>query len=187
SYRQPFICPEGAFSYYVRPGDTLYKIALKFNTTVPNIIAVNNLPNPNMLYVNQQLCIPKVPLTTPCSLMLMARTDVTSSIRLSGNGVMHIGPAGESAFSVVATLPTPTELNLQRYDVYLLTSPTSSGGVSKQLQPVPNNTNLWAARIDGLEPYNISRNSVVYISGSSSQFPPPGERILLEGSMQNCK
>jgi LysM repeat protein len=187
-YRQPFVCPPGAISYFVRPGDTLYKIALKFNTTVENLIASNpQLPNPNLIFINQQLCIPNVPLRTPCSIILNSKPDVVSSIRMSAAGLIHTGPNGELSLSIMATLPAPSELSLQRYDIYLLTDPPS--GVSKQLHSVPNNTNLWATRIDDLEPYIISQNSIIYISGSptESAFPPPGDRILLEGSLKNCR
>ena len=45
-------------SYTVRPGDTLYAIALRYNTTVDAIVALNNLPNPNLIQVGQVLRIP---------------------------------------------------------------------------------------------------------------------------------
>lgn len=49
--------------YFVKPGDTLWKIAKKFNSTVQEIQDVNNIENANKIYVGQQLYIPKyVPL-----------------------------------------------------------------------------------------------------------------------------
>lgn len=48
-------------TYIVQPGDTLYKIARKFNTTVQAILAVNNIPNPNLIYPGQLLEIPEEP------------------------------------------------------------------------------------------------------------------------------
>jgi len=45
--------------YVVQAGDTLGKIALRFGTTVAAIVAVNDLPNSDMLGIGQQLIIPK--------------------------------------------------------------------------------------------------------------------------------
>ena len=45
-------------NYIVQPGDTLYKIALKNNTTVAAILSVNKLVNPNILNVGMPLAIP---------------------------------------------------------------------------------------------------------------------------------
>ena len=50
-------------SYVVSPGDTLYSIAKKFDTTVDNLKKANNLTN-NMLSVGQKLIIPLVEDTT---------------------------------------------------------------------------------------------------------------------------
>lgn len=48
--------PTTTVTYTVVPGDTLYSIARKFNTTVNNIKSLNNLSN-NLLVVGQQLLI----------------------------------------------------------------------------------------------------------------------------------
>lgn len=42
----------------VRKGDTLNKIARDYNTTVEELVALNNIPNPNLIYINQILKIP---------------------------------------------------------------------------------------------------------------------------------
>lgn len=45
--------------YVVRKGDTLWKLAKRFNTTVQNIAAINNIENPDLIYPNQKLIIVK--------------------------------------------------------------------------------------------------------------------------------
>jgi hypothetical protein len=47
----------GCSVYVVQPGDTLGGIARRFGTTVDAIVADNNLANPNMLSVGQELLI----------------------------------------------------------------------------------------------------------------------------------
>lgn len=44
--------------YVVRRGDTLTQIALRFNTTVNILVKLNNIPNPNLIYIGQRLIVP---------------------------------------------------------------------------------------------------------------------------------
>ncbi|MBI2845532.1 MAG: LysM peptidoglycan-binding domain-containing protein [Chloroflexi bacterium] len=44
--------------YVVEEGDTLWDIALQFGVTVEELIAANNLPDPDSLAVGQELIIP---------------------------------------------------------------------------------------------------------------------------------
>jgi murein DD-endopeptidase MepM/ murein hydrolase activator NlpD len=44
--------------YVVQAGDTLFAIALRFNLSVAEIAAANNLSNANLIFVGQQLVIP---------------------------------------------------------------------------------------------------------------------------------
>ena len=44
--------------YVVRPGDTLYRIGLRYGTTYTEIARVNQISNPRLIYPGQQLCIP---------------------------------------------------------------------------------------------------------------------------------
>ena len=45
--------------YFVKPGDTLWKIAKKFRSTISDIARVNGIEDENKIYVGQQLYIPK--------------------------------------------------------------------------------------------------------------------------------
>ena len=45
--------------YFVKPGDTLWKIAKKFRSTVDDIVRVNEIEDENKVYASQQLYIPK--------------------------------------------------------------------------------------------------------------------------------
>ncbi len=49
--------PASSISYTVVAGDNLSAIASKFNTTVSNLCSLNNINNPNLIYVGQVLKI----------------------------------------------------------------------------------------------------------------------------------
>jgi LysM repeat protein len=58
--RPPKKC-DGQF-YTIRPSDTLFSIARKFNVTVDQILAANpQIINPNIIFVGQVICIPDAP------------------------------------------------------------------------------------------------------------------------------
>ena len=44
--------------YFTKPGDTLWKIAKKFKSTVGSIVKLNNIENENFIDVGKQLFIP---------------------------------------------------------------------------------------------------------------------------------
>jgi LysM repeat protein len=50
--------PAPGRTYVVQPGDTLYMIAVRFDTTVEALMVTNNLSNANMLHVGQVLVLP---------------------------------------------------------------------------------------------------------------------------------
>ena len=47
----------GAVIYMVQKGDSLWKIAKKYRTTVADIVAVNEIENPELIYPGQKLLI----------------------------------------------------------------------------------------------------------------------------------
>lgn len=51
----------GTIEYKVVKGDSLYTIARAFNTTIENILKFNNIPNTNIIYVDQVIVIPLSP------------------------------------------------------------------------------------------------------------------------------
>jgi LysM repeat protein len=56
----PEVTPDaaGATTYIVQPGDSLYRIAVRNDTTVSAIVSLNNLRNRNVIYTGQRLLLP---------------------------------------------------------------------------------------------------------------------------------
>ena len=46
-------------TYVVKPGDTLFSLAVRFGTTTYALQIANRLPNPNFIYPGQTLVIPR--------------------------------------------------------------------------------------------------------------------------------
>lgn len=82
AYRQQ--CPSGSVPYIVREGDTLYAIALNYNTLVQNIIDANPGINPYSLRVGQQICVPLTvqiyPSCTTTNYYVVRKGDTLQSI-----------------------------------------------------------------------------------------------------------
>jgi len=54
-------CVTAAFAetiYTVKSGDSVSKLAIRFSTSVEELVALNNLKNPDLIYVGQQLKLP---------------------------------------------------------------------------------------------------------------------------------
>ena len=51
------ISSNNSLYYTVKNGDTLSQIAKNYNTTVNNLVKLNNIKNPNLIYVNQKIKI----------------------------------------------------------------------------------------------------------------------------------
>ena len=51
--------PYSMVIYFVKPGDTLWKIAKRYRSTVADIARINDIENPSKISVGMQLFIPK--------------------------------------------------------------------------------------------------------------------------------
>ncbi|MDL1899993.1 LysM peptidoglycan-binding domain-containing protein [Anaerolineae bacterium CFX9] len=61
----PLLASAQATTYVVQRGDTLLRIAVRYNTTVQAIAAANNIYNPNHIYAGQVLVIPSAVVNPP--------------------------------------------------------------------------------------------------------------------------
>lgn len=75
-------CPGGTV-YTIRPGDSLFSLAQRFNTTVQAITAANPGIDPTNLQLGQRICIPVAPTPSPCP-----------------GGFLYTIRAGETFFSI---------------------------------------------------------------------------------------
>lgn len=66
--------------YYVVKGDTLSGIAFKYNVNLDDLVKINNISNPNLIFINQKLLITKNDKT---NIYIVKPGDTLSSIALN--------------------------------------------------------------------------------------------------------
>ena len=76
-------------TYTVRKGNTLFGIANFFGTTVDKILSVNNIADPNMIYVGQTIAVP-------------VDTEVE-------NGYIYVTRPGDTLWSIAQKFGTTVE------------------------------------------------------------------------------
>ncbi len=75
-------CPGGTI-YTIRPGDSYFGLARRFNTTVAALMAANPGVDPRNLQIGQRICIPVPPAEEPCP-----------------GGFLYVIRAGDTFFSI---------------------------------------------------------------------------------------
>ena len=77
-------CPLGSSPYIIRTGDTLFRLASRYGTTVEAIIAINPGLDPNSLQVGRIICIPTIAPPVPSC----------------PGGFLYVIRAGDTLFSI---------------------------------------------------------------------------------------
>ncbi|VGO21053.1 LysM peptidoglycan-binding domain-containing protein [Pontiella sulfatireligans] len=81
---EPYVPPASSESftevYIVQKGDVLSQLAVDFDTTVPRLVSMNGLSNPDVLYVGQELRVPAGRSSSPAT-----TKKSTSSVKKGGS------------------------------------------------------------------------------------------------------
>lgn len=88
---------DGCTWYNVQAGDTLSKIGARFGASVADLAATNHIPNPDLIFAGQRLCIP----STASAGSSSTNGPVTNGPVTNG---ANVRASGEAAF-VAAALP----------------------------------------------------------------------------------
>lgn len=75
--------------YVVQRGDTLASIARRYNTTIGVLMQLNNISNPNIIYVGQQLLIPDNKPGSSYQLYTVQRGDTLKNIATRYNSTVN--------------------------------------------------------------------------------------------------
>lgn len=133
-----------ANTYVVQRGDTLYGIAQRFGTTVPILVSLNNIRNPNLIFIGQVLCLPDqlTPEPPPSQLVLEVTYEFTPTedelrwplARAGRVGKRVVYPlAGIEAFQAV----------------------TDTTDLIPEVEDDDDSTVLWVTRLVGIPDYTL--------------------------------
>jgi LysM repeat protein len=167
-----------AATYTVRPGDTLGAIANANNTTVAELVRLNNILNPNQIYVGQALKLPE---------QSAPPKAVTYTVK-AGDTLGGIAAAHKTTVTELVKLNNLTNPNLVRVGQILT---VSGSAIAPVRYTVAAGDSLWliakkyGSTVDKLaaannlsSPYTLFIGQVLVISGGSqAPAPKPGGAV----------
>lgn len=190
--RLPINCLEGFHGRYtVVSGDTMYIIARQFNVNLAVLINANShIPNPNLIYPGDVLCVPSR-LSFPCCTILLQYAPHSMPAGPVGVVLIRevISEAGyHHTLSILAYgLPDPAYFG--PYDCYeAFIGIPDIGGYGFRLFPTPNSGEDIAAGWVGtlvIGPFLTTATTIFVrpISLSTTEVPGP---TVFEGSLSSC-
>ncbi len=95
-----------ALTYTVQYGDTLFSIARRFGTTVSAIVVANNIPNPNLIYVGQQLEIPSGSNPPPLPTQPSTTPQPPPTAQPPGGSTTYVVRSGDTLSSIARRFGT---------------------------------------------------------------------------------
>ncbi|CAH2891925.1 MAG: Murein hydrolase activator NlpD [uncultured Paraburkholderia sp.] len=150
--------------YRVKPGDTLYRIALENGQNYRDISAWNNLTNPNQIEVDQLLRV------VPPGTNTAALTPGVATAPIGSNGALQTAPLnGSSSTGAAAGVAAPPIYGSSATNA-AATPPSSAGAASDSSAGGSGNVSfVWPVRGPLLGTFNDSTNKGVNIGGSAGE------------------
>lgn len=153
--------------YVVRPGDTLNSIARRFGVSVAEILDANpSITNPNILFVNQRICIPRRDLPQRgCVIALNLSEDAVIGLPEIAGGAVLIQKANEDEYAVsfvAVGLPDPQSIG--DFDAYVGTININGerfSAILTQSAPFEQEPTWAGTRIISVNPFASSDNTVI--------------------------
>lgn len=162
-------CPAGTASYTIRSGDTLYRIAERFNTTLTAILTANPGITPENLHIGQVICVPRQVPPAPEPQPSVCPSGTVSYVVRSGDTLARI--AGQFDITVASILSANPGIVPERLFI------GQSICVPRQV-PVPSQPQLPPASVCpiGTSPYEIKRGDI--LASIANRFNTTVDAIL---------
>ena len=165
-------------THIVQRGDTLYRIATRYNTTLADLQARNSISNPNRIFVGQQLCISGgfVPPSTPVPNPSVGTGSVTAwflNVRSgpgTNYGIMRVVTRG-ATYPVVGR-----NANTTWYQITVDAVANIKGWVSASYFNVSNPQNLPVVGEVVTQPYSLN---ATLITDASLHVAPDGNQGIV--------
>lgn len=102
--------PEGPVTYVVEPGDTLSSIAEQFGIAVGQLMAANNITNPDQLFVNDELTIPSPDFELP------TKTPIPDDL-FPGQEIEYVVEPGDTLETIAAQFNSTADAIAERNEI----------------------------------------------------------------------
>ena len=147
--------------YRVKPGDTLYRIALENGQNYRDIATWNNLTNPNQIEVDQLLRV-----APPGSTPTLAGAGVSSAPVIVGSGVQSAPLGGGNPQTNMPLGSLPPAVPLTPMPAPLASIPPTSAPGSAMPNAVEGLSLIWPARGPIINRFDDVKNKGVDIGGA---------------------
>lgn len=95
------VSAQGGTTHVVSPGENLYRIALRYGTTVSKLVEANGIVNANLIFVGQRLTIPAAGGTTPTPVPSTTVTPATATPTPGQPSTnIHVVARGENLYRI---------------------------------------------------------------------------------------
>jgi LysM repeat protein len=111
--------PVPVITYVVRPGDTLFGIALRFNTTVGALQRANNIANPNLIFAGQRLIIPQPGPVQPIPTAITLPGGDAETVPLPPTSIptLHVVQPGDNLYTLAIRFDTTVSALVSANDI----------------------------------------------------------------------
>lgn len=184
------------FIYTVVSGDTLFFIAQRFGVNLNAIIAANpQIPNPNLIFPGQRICVPTGVPPQPvieCCMLLFRTANVPILPDAEAGGVARVvqGPQGGNVLVSAIGLPPPSTFGGTTY-VAWIRRPGQAPIAFQLLQtgPVIIDPGVWVgAIIFGPGEQFAPFQDIIVTAETAPPFITPNlNRIVLIGLFDQCR
>lgn len=164
-------CPQGRL-YTVRTGDTLYRIARRFNVPLDALIRANpQIRDPNLIYPGQQICVP-VAVPGPPGALGACSLALNPQVPEAFGGVLWLRTLNGRTHILVAgiELPPPANFGETRY-----TARFTWDGNSYDLPLSEFSPGVWVG-------YAVERLPAEFFNAALFVYPGP----VLGGNVARC-
>lgn len=189
----PATCP--GFIYTVVSGDTMFFIAQRFGVTLNALIAANpQIPNPNLIFPGQRICVPTGPPVTivECCMLLFRTANVPILPDAEAAGVARVFQNAQGGNILAATigLPPPSTFGGTTYVAWIRRAGLPPIPFQLlQTGPVVIEPGVWVgAIVFGPGEQVVPFQDIVVTAEIAPPFITPNlNRIVLIGLFNQCR
>lgn len=149
----------GYITYTIKRGDTLSEIAQRYNTTVNELVRLNNIQNPNMIYANETLLIP-------------TKNNSISTGSDDKNNTIYIVQKGDTLYSIAKRFNTTVQKIVNNNGIsnpnliypgqrLIIAKSTATIQTKYMSYRIKRGDTLWGIA----NKYNTTVNELAYING----------------------